>query len=558
VTFFSATSSEEDEDDFDTNDQEEESDMSSVYREYPFIGYTYTSFSENAPDPTESKSITRTGSNQEFIAKLRQKMTSSNSTQDGNGLQKKHMDEIAALKEEHKAEIARLKTLVANKEVELRQTQVLLKESQLETEAASFTAKTCQEQYKQLQLKSAESQSMVERESQQLKEQLTDSNNRNTAMQSLLDDAQDQVSKTKSEMSSVITTLEQQLSESMQKYNELQLQFQVLETDRNELKIALEASDISAQLKVTIDQQQQKICQLEDELSQTKKVNQQYKSDILVYQEHNSQLEKENKGYNLLQSTAQTQLKDQIIGLQGELQIVNEKLMMEQKSLKDLKEHYDTKLYQQSNDYNSLKSEYEGLKSELALVKSTSPTMKRSNKILPNIPTPNDSQPSLTDTNLLGESRSILSTMWKRDREFLKQAQDALETSENQLAFAKRQVLQLKKEVKCLQKCSFEQQPDKELIAGDVRNSDVLNLKDAVKNNMDHHQRNVQCTGHFKAAPAVPLRQNLPDTIAQPFTSRENSKASKSLNKVHPVQKATSSIDAFASKKSTSDLPKKR
>jgi hypothetical protein len=575
VTFFSATNNEEDEDyqeDFDANDQEEESDMSLVYKEYPFIGYTYTSFTDDVPDPTESKSMTRSSNgNQEFIAKLRQKMTSSSPTQGGDELrelQKKHADEMSRLKEEHEAKVARLKSLIANKDLEFQQMQVMLKETQLQKEAASTTAKTYQEQYEQLQLKNVETQSMVERQSQQLKGQLTESNNRNIELQSLLDDAQDQVIKTKSEMSSINTAQERELIETKQKNAELQLQIQELETERNELKAVLETTNITTQSQETIDLQQQKLCQLEEELNQLKEMSQQYKTDILIYQQRNSQLMEKTENNSLLQNKTQAQLTNQITRLQDDLRAINEKLVIEQRNSTDLKEYYNNKLSQQSDDYNSLmeqgKSECTLLKNELALIKSTTQTMKRSNKSLPNMPTSdnlNYNQLPATEINSPGEGRSILSSIWKRDRESLKQVQEALDTSENQLAFAKRQVLRLKKEIKCLQKYSFEQkqkQMNDEHTVYNSKNNDA-HFTDLMKNNMDHNQHNIQPAGHSKTTPEVPLQQHRSPTKA--ILPRVNGKTSRSLNRIYPIQNNTPTADSFTSKRSKVDLirePKQR
>ncbi|RCH98313.1 hypothetical protein CU098_000618, partial [Rhizopus stolonifer] len=128
-------------------------------------------------------------------------------------------------------------------------------------------------------------------------------------------------------------------------------------------------------------------------------------------------------------------------------------------------------LIQQSRDESS------SLKQQLA--KQQEEQEKRhygQKKSLPHVPITGSSSARL---NSPGEGRSILATMWKRDRDSLRTVQQALEDSEDQLAFAKRQVLRLKKEVRCFQKHSFEQimkeQEDKN---NDVYQSMVKNKTD--------------------------------------------------------------------------------
>lgn len=530
--------------------------MGLIYKEYPFIGYTYTSFTENVNDSTGSKWMTRSGSsNHEFIAKLRQKITSNSPAHDGNGsteLQKKHLDEIGRLNEEHKAEVTRLTALITKKDLDFQQMRTKLEETQLQKDTASSTARTCQAQYQQLKLDSTEARSAAECELKQLKDQLTELTSRNTAMQSILDDTKDKAAKTKSEMSSVITLLEQRLEEKLQGYNELLLQIQELEMERNELKATLETNDITTQLQETIDQQQQKMCQLEEEIGQMKEMNQLYKTDISMYQ-----LEKENADNNLLQ---QTQATNQITGLEDELQTVNEKLMVEQKNSEDLKKYLNNKLNEQSKEYKSLieqaKSECAELKNELALSKSTTLTTKRANKSLPNIPTPTTSSdnlpPNKTNINSPGGERSILSTLWKRDRESLKQAQDALKTSQKQLAFTNSQVLRLKKEVNDIQKRTLKQQQQQQMCddhsMNDNRNNDG-NFTCPIKNTMDYNQRSTQheSRSHFyKGGPVVPLQQHRPLIITtSSSTHRVNAETLNSTNKIYPAHNVPPTADSI-------------
>lgn len=146
-----------------------------------------------------------------------------------------------------------------------------------------------------------------------------------------------------------------------------------------------------------------------------------------------------------------TETSNQLDELKNEVSHLKEKLLAQSNHSKSL-------LEQQSNDYtvliNQLQSECVELKAELTQHNSIALRMKRTNKSLPNIPIAGGG----VRHDSPGQGRSLLTSLWQKDRESLKDVQQALEASENKLAFAKRQVLRLKKEVKCFQKYTFERQ----------------------------------------------------------------------------------------------------
>lgn len=169
------------------------------------------------------------------------------------------------------------------------------------------------------------------------------------------------------------------------------------------------------------------------------------------------------------QSTEISSLEQQLLHQSTEIsnlkrQHSTEIASLEQQLLYQSKDHL-SQFNNQATDYtmliNRAQSEINELKQELASLQNSTTTatrfIKRTNKSLPIIPTTNHTS-SITQEHSPTQGRSlILSSMWQRDRGSLKTVQQALEASENKLAFTKRQVHRLKKEVKCFQKYTFEQ-----------------------------------------------------------------------------------------------------
>jgi hypothetical protein len=243
----------------------------------------------------------------------------------------------------------------------------------------------------------------------------------------------------KDELENRVTSLKHKNNELKVKNKELESSINYLANEKNDLKSSIEnLINNKATADDTIKQQlldhQQTILSLKKEIES-------YRSNKSLLEEKRiPQLEKENGGLNT-----------KLLHLENQVLILTNKLKA------------------QSTDYTLLlqqsKSECAELKAELVKLQvqpsNSNSRIRRSNKSLPNIPS-TTSLPNLGPEYSPGEGRSlILSSMWQRDRESLKSVQEALEESESKLAFAKRQVIRLKKEVKCFQKYTFEQQHDK-------------------------------------------------------------------------------------------------
>jgi chromosome segregation ATPase len=284
-----------------------------------------------------------------------------------------------------------------------------------------------------------------------------------------------------------------------------------LETGLDEVKNNLmeQNNTASNSLKARLAEAQEKIVSLQTENDTLRnKESLQEKAtqeDILLLETENKQLFDENRDLN-----------DQLFELERQIAELKEKMSIESKRTEELCQQYETKLKSQSIDYDLLikqaKAECIELKNELSNLQhqsSTATRMKRANKSLPNIPT--TTSPHISPEYSPGEGRSlILSTMWQRDRESLKNVQQALEESENKLAFAKRQVIRLKKEVKCFQKYTFEQhhqQSEKQLEKGD----DFT----ALQNGMDHANKRPAFSKRMSSTSSVAKKTLLPKTPPQ-------------------------------------------
>lgn len=339
MTFFSATEDggeEESDDDYSFVDEQE--DNYNMFKEYPFIGYTYMQENQDTTAPVLKKS---TSAHQEFIAKHRQKLNM-DPTDNINELKRAHRLEISKLKEE-------LEELKSNEDLKR---QIL----QLQDERQALHEKN---------------QDLMQRVNQFEKE------HENTIREN------ESYKQTIREKDNLLCKLEEK--------------HHAICTENEELK--------------------QKVRHLNDQISQSEKI---------------VALEKEeaNKDHNSLIEDLQRQLHTS------------------QEAERLAKQEACSK----QNQIDKMEAQIESLS------KAGNNTLKRSTKSLPAIPTAASAEYSP------GEGRSILSAMWQRDKESLKHAQQALEASESQLAFAKKQVLKLKREIKCLQKFTFEQQQQQDLV----------------------------------------------------------------------------------------------
>ncbi|KAI9366221.1 hypothetical protein BD770DRAFT_572 [Pilaira anomala] len=188
-----------------------------------------------------------------------------------------------------------------------------------------------------------------------------------------------------------------------------------------------------------------RIHQLELELQSLKKENKTMKQEVLNYQQQTITekiplLEKENKRLDTQNSE------------------LCQKLRLESIHSNDLEKQIKTQadlIKQSQSECAELKQELNKLPQQISDTK-----VKRVSKSLPTIPT---MPPSSPRTVLLEQSTAegrslILSSMWQRDRELLRNIQHDLEVSESNLASSKRQILRLKKELSFYQKHYTEHQ----------------------------------------------------------------------------------------------------
>lgn len=429
VTFFSATSNEDGDDDQDEQDDQDsfvvdqdQDQQNSFDKEYPFIGYSYYNTASNVEKPT------KTSSNQEFIAQLRQKRGSLEPKQ-WEEEKAKLKSELEQLKSQHRSQMdiqieenRALQQKLA--ELENRDTQSQHSIQSLREENDCF--KSSSSEMNQL----VEENSRMEASVSELQHQLSNVQADNIELTSTIASQKDAMNKLQAERSELQATLE-----------ELRLEY---------VQRSKETKD-SAQLQMNLNQQQGKIIALEKDLLSSTTTCDEYKKQIGEYQ---SSLESNRQSNADRQTLLQS--------LQHDIKDLQRKLQDETEHSQFIEQNYSQKLSKQANDYDKsmqqVKDECEQLKQELQRQKSTQMasdrTMKRSIKSLPAMPVAS----SKSALNSPGEGRSILSTMWQRERDSLKNAQQALEDSESQLAYAKKQVLRLKKEIKCYQKYTFQQQ----------------------------------------------------------------------------------------------------
>ncbi|KAL7330598.1 hypothetical protein PS15p_205516 [Mucor circinelloides] len=426
VTFFSATSNddgnddEEDQDSFVVDRDQDQQD--GLDREYPFIGYSYSNTTSNVEKPT------KTSSNQEFIAQLRQKLSSPEPKQ-WEEEKSKLKSELEQLKSQHSSQMT----------LQIEENKVL------QQKIAELESKDTQSQHLIQSL--SEENDRLKSSSNEISKLVEDNNQMKTSVSAL----QQQLRNIEAENVKLTHTVASQ-EDAM---NKIQADYSKLQATAEELRIQNEKHSKETkngdQLRENLNQQQDKIIRLEKDLISITAKCDAYEKQINEYQ---SSLEKKQQFDTDKQMLLQN--------LQQDLKDLESKLQDERDYSQSIEQECSQKLSQQANEHESLvqqlRKECEQLKQELKRQKYTEAasdrTMKRSIKSLPTIPV--TSSTSTLDSP--GEGRSILSTMWQRERDSLRHAQQTLEDSESQLAYAKKQVIRLKREIKCYQKYTFQQQ----------------------------------------------------------------------------------------------------
>lgn len=502
VTFFSATSNEDgnyeeeeeddDEDSFVVAGNKDQED--NLGKEYPFIGYTYLSYND-AASPTEP---VKTSSNQEFIAQLRHKLGSPEPKQwedEKNKLKLAHEKELNQLKSEHVDQMS--KYIKQNNA--LQQEISDLKTKNTQSDQANQSLKEENNNLKSLpteveKLRTENSQAILS--VQTLQTQLDEMKSKNIKLHS------------KAELQ------ENRIKELQNNCNKLQMTMQDLRIENEQLTKFKHEIDTNAQL------QKNDFTLISDKCAA-------YEKQVEKYQNRISELEINQRSSTEDQSLVQE--------LQQEVENLHIELESEVRYSQNIKEEYSRKMNDQQNDHDNLiqqlKKEYDLLKQELQNNKLTDKVMKRSIKSLPNIPTATSSRSTLA-LNSPGEGRSIMSVMLQRERDSLKNVQQALEGSENQLAYAKKQVVRLKREIKCFQEYTFQKQQQLSLSSKD---QDDRNIDDNVlqlKNHSDHGRSRIVNTthAHKKLPPALDFAHSENDSLSSAYSEKSISLIEPSLS----------------------------
>lgn len=463
VTFFSATSNEDgnyeeedDEDSFVVADNENQED--NLGKEYPFIGYTYLSYNSVA-SPTES---VKTSSSQEFIAQLRHKLGSPELKQwedEKNKLELAHERELSQLKSGHVDQISKY-----IKQINAMQQEVV-----------------------DLKTKNTQSDQVI----QSLKEE----NNKLKSLPTEMEKLKAENSQAISSVQMLQIQLDEMNSEKIKLYSKTELQgnkIKEMQINCNTLQITVQDLGIENEQLTKFKQESDTNAQLQkNDFTFIADKCDAYEKQVEKYQDHISKLE--------IYQRSNAEKQPLVQELQQEVENLHIKLENEARYCQNIKEKYSQKMNEQANDYDNLiqqlKKEYNTLKQELQEQRLTDKMMKRSIKSLPNIPTTTSTK-TTSAMDSPGEGRSIMSTMLRRERDSLKNVQQALEDSENQLAYAKKQVARLKREIKCFQKYTFQQQQQFSLSSKDQddRNSDA-NVSQ-LKNYSDHGRSYIANTTH--------------------------------------------------------------
>lgn len=475
TTFFAATNSqdEEDEDVFEFEDDEEEDDEEDMYRDYQFIGYSYTcsQLSKDTPS-TANKESRKLDDNKAFLAQFRQKLT-----QPANNLE----EEKLKLQQKYESEIAELKALLNEKSNTLDNIHHQMEEEKssmnnLHSEEICRMTTLLQEKDARITELQSKVNTLETNNNDENIQRSEDIKNLNTLLEEKNEEIAVLASKNKAlevnnkKVESNLDTLLLAQSELESNVKLLAQEKKELETDLGQVKKQLEEQNDAADstLNQELTNLRNKVETLESQLKEK------VEKEIPSLESENEKLYAENR-----------ELNEQLHELENQVAAFDSKLSNEAIKSKELVSQYESKLKAQSTDYDMVikqtKAECLELKNELLTLQnqtSTATRMKRSTKSLPSIPS--NASPQLTPSAEYspGEGRSlILSSMWQRDRDSLRNVQQALEESERKLAFAKKQVIRLKREVKCFQNYTFEQERNSEApIKGDHYNENSFHI----------------------------------------------------------------------------------
>lgn len=544
TTFFAATNMQEEEEEDDYEDDEEEDDEEDAFRDYPFIGYSYTCNLLNKDTlPAEKKEIRKMDDNKAFLAQFRQKMTQPVDLEEEKlKLQQRFESEIAELK----ALLDEKSNILDNLHDQMEKEKSVLKNLHNE-EISKMTAllKDKDVRINQLESKVKGLEASDEDEKLQRGENISKLN-------SLLEEKNQEISEMESKNKALEMSnkkVESSLDALMLAQSELKSKVKLfaqekekLEVDLNQVKKQLEVqSDVAdSTLKQELTESQSRVEVLESQLKEK------VEEELPLLESENEKLYTENR-----------ELNDQLLELEGQVAKFGSRLSVETNKTRDLVKQYESKLKVQSTDYDMIikqtKAECLELKNELSTLQNQSSTatrMKRSTKSLPNIPSNSSPQLLPSAEYSPGEGRSlILSSMWQRDRDSLRNVQQALEESESKLAFAKKQVIRLKREVKCFQNYTFEQERKSSKPTKD-NNETGFNI---LQNGMDYSDKkstNQRSIPNGKStAKKTPLPLTPPHNAVDYFSSfksmdsitsenlklLDDSSSFSKQNKVHPV-----------------------
>ena len=283
---------------------------------------------------------------------------------------------------------------------------------------------------------------------------------------------------------------EQQMKKAQQERASLQASFNRQLIEKEKLQAALELNHASSDFQETIEHQQSRLEQLERELEEKAALYEQ------TIQETTWSLEQKIQQTTEAYEHEMDQSRQRIADLEKEAQLsvkekhdqatetdetdlstlkrLEEKLEYEVEKTNKLRERFKQKLKDQYQDFKLLiqqaRDESYQLRQQLEKQQEQEQmkTSSEKRKSLPKVPYHPQSP---------GEDKTIVNTMWKRDRESLKTVQQALEDSEGRLSYAKKQIMRLKKEVKY-----YQAHPTK---ANDY-DYDEKHYDHAVKNKLDY------------------------------------------------------------------------
>lgn len=194
------------------------------------------------------------------------------------------------------------------------------------------------------------------------------------------------------------------------------------------------ATERQARLGMDILKEENKQARLE--IDALKEENKQVRLELDTLKEENKQVQLEIntlKEENRQTMTCKIELENKVFCLEAN----------KQENLTEHKQYITTLTQEIQRANNALKMEKKEHKGSVEKCQKELEELKTENKRI--------------DTSSIGKSK-IISVMWQRDRENLYNVQQSLEDSESQLAWTRREMTRLKKEIKSYQMQTFEQQ----------------------------------------------------------------------------------------------------